>query len=261
MVAHEGRGPAFVDKAVTFHPQSPARRRTVARLSGEGDSGSISGPCALLETVLDDLCLSAFGDVEKEARRPVTVPYPIVADLVALGSCLDLMPRLRAVHVTVPQHETARTVDIDVVPESVVPARIRGVVINLGVFDHDNAIWARIRENTHLIVVEVAVADGQTRTLGANARSIAGRNPGPGELQILHRDPVPLDDPNRFTLSGVSGGAQVWALADTAQRQIVLAPNRHVPVVAPGIDLHHGAVARNPRGLAGPREPLSGSDL
>ena len=206
-------------------------------------------------------CLSPVGDIEQETPPAVTILDPVAANLIVPCPRLDLVPRPRAMHVAVPEDKAARLVDIDVVPKPAMSFSIGRIAVELGVFDYYDAIGARVGEQAHFVVVKVAVADGQALSLGTYGCAVMRGNSGPGKLQVLHGDSIPLDDPDRLALGGPAPCAQVRARTDAAQGQAVLAPDRHVSLVFAGRNLYQGAVARGPRSLAGTRVPLPRPDL
>src|SRR6185503_19413832 len=178
-----------------------------------------------------------------------------IQDVVGRGAALDAVAHDGVMRVARPEGEGPAARDVDIVRMPVGPT-VHG---ELRALDDDVTLRAAAGEHAGVVVVKVAVADGQTDAFAANAGAIAMRAARARELRMLDRHVAALDDPDSLVLGEAIVRVEVGAAADATNRQITLRPYRHVVIVDSGFDLDDiavsgdlGGCARRPQRLARP---------
>ena len=76
-----------------------------------------------------------------------------------------------------------------------------------------------MRQDAHLVVVEMAVSDDEEPAVKANAGAVSIWNPGAGKSDVLDRDGVAMDDPD--TLVRARDVLDVGEPADASNDQAI----------------------------------------
>src|SRR5882672_3571909 len=111
----------------------------------------------LLDYVVTDDADAAVGQIDAVAARAAAVIDARIGDGGGLRAALDLVAVVGVMEVTVVDDQRGDVADVEVVPEA-----IAGTTKTVGEFrtdDADRAVGIAIRQEAHLVVVEIAVDD------------------------------------------------------------------------------------------------------
>src|SRR5579872_2500257 len=124
------------------------------------------------------------------------------------------------------------------------------VVIELAELD-ENVTGGNVTfENPFLIVVKIAVADGEVHAFGANSGAIVVEYRCSGELDVLDDHVISVDHPNAFSLGIGILSFQVRAPVHAAQGEAVGSNDANVAKVKPGVDFNHISILSHRNGGA-----------
>lgn len=116
------------------------------------------------------------------------------------------------------------------------------VAFELGILDDNFRPRVAAAKNAILVVVKVAVANGQTGAFQADCRAIPIRHACSGELDVLHRHIVAPEYPDALALGGGTMRGHVGNAARSPDGQVILLPDGDIAVVGARVDLDGVAI-------------------
>ena len=213
--------------------------RVVLIFKAKGNDAAVLRRWALLDEVSNEYGQAAVWHIYFVASIARFARKAVVIQVVEPRPAFHQMPRMRVVGIAIIHGQAPHRADVNIVRKTIAIA-VAGELARL----EKEVAHAIIRgQNTHFIVVEIAVPQGQAFAFLADPRAIVVGYLATRKLYAFHRTIRAFYDPNCLAFGIISRSFQMSVSATyTFDYQVVGKPFGHIPGVKSGVYFHRIAV-------------------
>lgn len=199
------------------------------------------------DEVADDQVVAAIRELELvRGVAGQAVVEAVVQDVVVQRASLHQVPAPALAEAAAGEREAADRADVEQVMQQAFVVRR---FAELAVLHREFQARVVGCEQAHLVVEESTAPHLEAAALEADARAVAGGNPGAAEFEVLDDERLPVRDQDCLALRAAAIGVEPGACAQAAYRQEWLVDHRHVTEVVAYLQLDGVAAVGGAHGV------------